>query len=208
MSAKELVASYLATRLCHDVTGPISAINQGIELLEDADEMMREEAMKLIVQSAEQASVRLQFYRLAYGHAPSQGTGALWDKKELIEAFFAPLRVQLNWDKMPSRQVSYGALRMLINLLMIAGESMIRGGDIMLVDTSEGDAFRFELFVAAKQLKLDESLLAALNGQAPVACDSAKTVQHHLALELLGLLGGHLQAEQLDECSWKLSYQS
>ncbi len=66
------VAELLASRLCHDLVGPIGAVNNGMELLEDSDLDMAQDAVRLAGNSAEHASTLLQFFRLAYGMAGSR----------------------------------------------------------------------------------------------------------------------------------------
>src|SRR5215813_6347624 len=69
------VLELLTARLCHELSAPIAAINNGVELLtgEDMDpeaspetSFMRD-AAALIGDSARRARSRLQFYRFAYG---------------------------------------------------------------------------------------------------------------------------------------------
>jgi histidine phosphotransferase ChpT len=60
-------AQMLASRLCHDLITPISAVNTGLELLEDCSEDDRIQLMALSLQSAQTASRRLVFYRAAFG---------------------------------------------------------------------------------------------------------------------------------------------
>lgn len=198
---------FLATRLCHDVAGPISAINQGLELLEDADESMREEAMKLIVQSAQQASVRLQFYRMVYGHTPEQGEGTLEPKRAIIEGFLAPLRISLQFEdsSLLARAYSHTMQRLIINALMIAAETMLRGGEIRLSDASDAENEGVQLQIRAVQLKLDLTLLERISEEKTVTCADAKDAQHYSMQGLLHAAGGQMQAQKIDESCWQLT---
>ena len=68
------LAALLSSRICHDVINPVSAISNGLEMLDDdPDQSMREAALDLIRKSAAQASAKLQFARLAFGAAGSAG---------------------------------------------------------------------------------------------------------------------------------------
>src|SRR5208282_2811571 len=68
------LAALLCSRVCHDAIGPVGAIVNGLEVLEDEkDPQMREVAVDLIKKSAASASARLQFCRLAFGAAGSMG---------------------------------------------------------------------------------------------------------------------------------------
>ena len=57
----------LCSKLCHDLVGPVGAIGNGMELLEEEDLGMSKEALDLTAQSSRRASAILQFYRIAYG---------------------------------------------------------------------------------------------------------------------------------------------
>ncbi|RUV56051.1 histidine phosphotransferase, partial [Mesorhizobium sp. M5C.F.Ca.IN.020.29.1.1] len=70
VSAPDL-AALLCSRVCHDIISPVGAINNGLELLDEGG--ADEDAMKLIRQSARNASARLQFARIAFGAAGSAG---------------------------------------------------------------------------------------------------------------------------------------
>ena len=68
------LAALLCSRVCHDVISPVGAIVNGLEVLEDEkDAEMRGFAVDLIKKSANTASARLQFCRLAFGAAGSAG---------------------------------------------------------------------------------------------------------------------------------------
>ena len=70
MSNSELeLAGLLASKICHDLISPISAVNNGLELLEEEDDdpQMRSRALELVTQSAKAASIKLQMMRFAFG---------------------------------------------------------------------------------------------------------------------------------------------
>src|SRR5258706_9789922 len=67
-------AALLVRRVCHDLVGPLGAVVNGMEVLEDErDAAMRAEAIKLVTMSADQALARIQFMRIAFGAAGSAG---------------------------------------------------------------------------------------------------------------------------------------
>ncbi len=91
------VAELLASRLCHDLVGPIGAVNNGMELLEDEDLGMSEDAIQLSASSARQAANLLQFYRLAYGMAGGRIGGDFGALQELAAGFLASTKTTLDW---------------------------------------------------------------------------------------------------------------
>src|SRR3954462_13595109 len=67
-------SALMVSRVCHDLVGPLGAVVNGLEVLEDErDATMREDALKLVASSANQALDRLQFRRIALGAAGSPG---------------------------------------------------------------------------------------------------------------------------------------
>src|SRR6201996_8730067 len=67
-------AALLVSRVCHDLVSPVGAVVNGLEVLEDErDAAMRADALKLVMSSAELATARLQFARIAFGAAGSAG---------------------------------------------------------------------------------------------------------------------------------------
>src|SRR3954454_15909020 len=132
------LAALIASRVCHDIISPVGAIVNGLEVLEEEkDESMREFAMDLVQKSARQASVKLQFSRLAFG--ASGGAGAevdMGDDGPCAVALMGREKAELDW------QVKVGLLpkakaKLLLNLLIIALNSVARGGRITVTADTE-----------------------------------------------------------------------
>ena len=133
------LAALIASRVCHDVISPVGAIVNGLEVLEEEkDESMREFAMDLVQKSARQASAKLQFSRLAFG--ASGGAGAeidMVDAGRCTAALMEREKAELDW------QVSAPLLpklhaKLLLNLLIIALNSVARGGRISVTADRDG----------------------------------------------------------------------
>src|SRR4051812_22364163 len=76
------ILELLTARLCHELSGPIAAINNGVELLAEEDPGLGSspnpaffhDAVALVADSARRARSRLQFYRFAYGLSSGSAT--------------------------------------------------------------------------------------------------------------------------------------
>jgi histidine phosphotransferase ChpT len=124
------LASLLCSRLCHDLMSPIGALNNGIELLADeTDPDMREKCLELLADSARASANKLKFFRLAFGAAGAFGEEIDTREAEIaLEGLFGPeRRIELGWvvdsDKLPKN-----AVKLLLNLAMLAGDALVRGG--------------------------------------------------------------------------------
>ena len=115
------LAALLSSRVCHDVISPVGAIVNGLEVLEEEkDPEMRGHALALIKSSANEASSRLQFCRLAFGAAGSKGASIDTGDAELVtRQFLADDRTQLNWG-VPRALMSKNKVKVLLNLCVLA----------------------------------------------------------------------------------------
>src|ERR1700728_5362409 len=82
------LAALLCSRVCHDLSSPVGAIVNGLEVMEeDKNEETKTFALDLIKKSAHQASAKLQFCRLGFGAAGSAGAqNELGDAEKVARA--------------------------------------------------------------------------------------------------------------------------
>lgn len=143
------LAALLCSRVCHDVISPVGAIVNGLEVLEDdKDPETQEFALGLIRRSAQQASARLQFARIAFGAAGSAGSSIdLGDAENVSRAFIQDDKIQLVWNA-PRLLLAKNKVKLLLNLLVIAQTSIVRGG-VITVDLKD-DGSRTDFTITAK----------------------------------------------------------
>src|SRR5829696_6371008 len=121
------LAALLCSRVCHDVISPVGAIANGLEVLEDEEEMQKV-AMDLVRRSAKQAAAKLQFCRIAFGAAGS--AGALLDLGEagdMANAFVGDEKVKLDWQA-PRETRPKGEVKLLLNMILLGMSAVPRGG--------------------------------------------------------------------------------
>lgn len=149
MNAIDL-ASLLCSRLCHDLLSPVGALNNGLELMADEqDPEMRERCLELLSESAKASANKLKFFRLAFG--AGGGFGDRIDTREArmaLEGLFGTdRRVELGW-LVEDDELSKGAVKLLLNLALIAGDALVRGGRLD-VGAEHGDG-GLELVIRAE----------------------------------------------------------
>jgi histidine phosphotransferase ChpT len=176
------VLELLAARLCHDLAGPIAAITNGAELLDDEDPDFVRQAGTLIGDSAGTAAKRLQLFRFVYGFSAGAIVGP--PPHLLASEYFAGGSVTCDYRE-PVRAFKGPWQRLGCALLLVAGEGLPRGGRICL------DAAGAAVAVTAdgEGARLSDEATAALLLQTPVETLSSRTVGAYFA----GLL-----ARQLD----------
>src|SRR2546430_17505177 len=120
----------LCSRLGPARLSPVGALNNGIELLADeTDPEMREKCLELLADSARASANKLKFFRLAFGAAGGFGEEIDTHEAEAaLEGVFGPeRRIEVGWvvseGKLPK-----GAAKLLLNLALLAGDALVRGG--------------------------------------------------------------------------------
>lgn len=159
MNAIDL-ASLLCSRLCHDLLSPVGALNNGLELMADEqDPEMREKCLELLNESAKASANKLKFFRLAFGAAG--GFGETIDTREaklaLEGLFAADKRIELGWmveaDDLPK-----GAVKLLLNLALIAGDALVRGGRLDVGAEEGGGGLELVIRAEGPRILLDPGL--------------------------------------------------
>ncbi len=189
MSYDAKMAEHLCTRLCHDLTGPIGAINNGTEFLGEQGFDMQNDVLSLISSSAREAVSRLQFYRQAYGKINEYGEADLQEKKQLAEQYFAGSKIKLDWPDQqvnaPGFAISQKRSRLLLNMIVIASKTLIRGGTISVyVESNENPMRTVRVIAKGETIKEDDEVNRVLMGDESIPL-SPKSVQAYLTLSLL-----------------------
>lgn len=194
------LAELLCTRLCHDLTGPIGAVNNGAEFLREEAFSLQEQAVDLIVNSAQQAVNRLQFYRQAYGRINYDGEASLNEVRKLAEEFFRDSRYKLHWPHLftdsAQLSVSRKMAKLILNTLIILTTGLPRGGDVHLaLEQPEAGGIQVRLHGEGTGVRVDEATLAAFLMQAHIDEVTPKTVQPYFTAWLANSLGVSLKHE-------------
>lgn len=192
------MAEMLCTRLCHDLTGPISAVSNGAEFISEDSFNMQNEAVELIVSSAFSAVARLQFYRFAYGRVNSRGEASLDDKKQIVEDFFRGSNIELDWPDQHADaaniSVSMRLARLLFNLLIISSGTLLKGGNISVrIHEEENQGKTLRVKASGELLKWLPEQESILLGDTSDDEMDPKTVQMFLTAKLMQETGTHLQ---------------
>jgi histidine phosphotransferase ChpT len=177
------VLELLASKLCHDLVSPVSAINNGVELIEDIGGSVVDEAMKLIGNSAAHASRRLRLFRMAYGKAGSENSLGVQDVKQIAEQYMAGGKVTLNWaDKQPEESLAAqkGYLKTVLNLIILAEEVLPYGGVVSLKSVTEGMAAGCRFEIVGRSAQLSPQHQVAIDGTVDIDDLTPRTIQAYI----------------------------
>jgi histidine phosphotransferase ChpT len=153
------LAALLCSRVCHDLLSPVGAIVNGLEVLDDNPKPDdRDFALDLIRKSAKTASARLQFCRLAFGAAGSSGAQIdLGDAEAMARGQFEDDRTRLTWT-LPRLLLPKNRVKLLLNMLIIAQQTIPRGGDISVSAVGDGDAIGFRIHTVGTNARVPQAI--------------------------------------------------
>ena len=192
------LAALLCSRVCHDLISPVGAIVNGLEVLEEAkDEETKTFALELIKKSARTGSAKLQFCRIAFGAAGSAGAQLdLGDAETISRGFFEDDKTKLAWN-LPRALLAKNRVKLLLNLLLIAGQTIPRGGQLTVDPIGEGETMGFKVSAAGTNAKVPPAVAALLAGDSGDTALDAHRIQPFYA-HLLAQAAGVKAAMALD----------
>ena len=159
------LAALLCSRVCHDLISPVGAIVNGLEVMEDGkDEETKTFALDLIKKSIKTASARLQFCRIAFGAAGSAGAQIdLGDAESVARGFLEDDKTKLTWS-VPRVLLAKNRVKLLLNMLVIAGQTIPRGGVLTAEAVGSGDTMGFKVTAAGTNAKISPAVPDLLAG--------------------------------------------
>lgn len=196
MTAASLeLASALAARLCHDLTGPTGGILSGLDLLDDPScPIPPQEALSLVRDSARALSAQLAFARAAFG--AGQGVVDPGELADLADGIFQQIRPTLQWvTDVPT--LAAPAARVLLNLLQLSAAALASGGVVRASVRSEDDRVRLTLEATGERARLYPEVLAGLHGE-PRQGMAGRWVQGAFVQAQVAAAGGQLEATSHD----------
>ena len=161
------LAALLCSRVCHDLISPVGAIVNGLEVLDDNPKPEdRDFALELICKSAKTASARLQFCRLAFGAAGSAGAQIdLGDAQSMAKGHIEDGKVTLSWN-LPRVLLPKNRVKLLLNMLIIAQQTIPRGGTLTIDPVGEGEAMSFRITAAGLNARVPQPVVDSLASSA------------------------------------------
>jgi len=173
------LAALLCSRVCHDLISPTGAIVNGLEVLEEkeSDEETKTFALDLIKKSAKTASARLQFCRLAFGAAGSAGAQIdVGDAQTMARAFIEDDKTKLTWN-LPRLLLPKNRVKLLLNMIIISGQTIPRGGTLTVDPIGEGESMGFRITASGINARIHQAVPALLEGTSESGSVDAHAIQ-------------------------------
>lgn len=193
------IMELLSSRMCHDLVSPVGAINNGVELIEEVGGSTAGEAIQLIAKSAQTAARRLRCFRLAYGRAGSESGLAIADVRQVAEQYLEGGKSKLIWPTsapIASYAEHRGALKLLLNAIMLAEETLAYGGTIEVSgELGTPDAI---LTITGRGARVPDAFRAALEGELAIDDITSKSVHGYMTASLGGYYDFEISADTIN----------
>lgn len=190
------LAALISSKICHDVIGPVGAIYNGLEILdEDDDEEAKSYALDVIRNVTEQASARLQFARFAFGAAGSAGAMIdLGTAEQISRGFVGKGKHNLIWHTVPGHMAK-DKVKLLLNLVASAITALPRGGDVEVQMGGSLETPSFLIRCHGPNARPPQHLGEFIAGEHPPPLD-AMTIQAYYTWRLATTAGMRLEVLQ------------
>lgn len=191
------LTALVASRICHDMVEPMSAIIQGLEMIKaEGGKAPDPDALSLLDNGVGKAWAKLEFFRFAMAGAVAEGESELEEGHAVADKLYSVLKADLIWNA-PDVKMSRPAVRVIVNLLLIANECLPRGGKVEITAEKYGDGGQVIVTATGQRAKLKDATAAALRG------DDAELSGHTIQPTLTSLLakqgGVELSARESEE---------
>ncbi|MEK6734031.1 MAG: histidine phosphotransferase family protein [Pseudomonadota bacterium] len=149
----------MSARMFHDLAGPIGAVDNSVDFIEDEDPVIREKAFNLIKSSANESIIRLKYFRQAYGNLNDNEVHAnnIFD---LVKEFIGNNKIKLDW-KISTEMINTRIAKIILNFVIISLNSMIHGGVLRIELNDNILVINFE----GENLILSDDMLILLKGE-------------------------------------------
>jgi len=176
------ITELLCSHLCHELISPVTAVNNGLELIGGGDAALEPEAVELTRNSAAEASRRLQFYRLAYGQAAGlDAARGLVEAQDLSKGLLAGGKIKLAWSDggVTGSQIGKPGVKLLLNIIALAREALPRGGTVSVTLAGQPD-FACTVTAEGTGARLTPEARSAMEDDAAVEQLTPRTVHAYL----------------------------
>ena len=149
---------------------------------EGSDAETKTFALDLIKRSAKTASARLQFCRLAFGAAGAIAAKVeLGDAQAMALAFIEADKIKLAWN-LPRGLLPKNRVKLLLNLLIIANQTIPRGGTLAVDPVGEGEGMGFRIATSGPNARIPQAVPALLQGTSENGSVDAHAIHRDPAL--------------------------
>ena len=128
------LAETVCARICHDLSSPVGALVNGIDLIREITPEGGAGELGMIIQTADRAAALLKFHRLAFGAVADPAASLRrTELRERIETATSSPRVSLGWSALEGPPVTLPVARLTCLLVLAARRCLGLAGALKVV---------------------------------------------------------------------------
>jgi histidine phosphotransferase ChpT len=188
------LSEIITVKICHDLAGPIGAMNNGVELLKDKDSNSRiqEESISLIEVSAQESVHKLMYFRQCYGTASFDGEHNVEALRDMALNYFKRSKITIDWQ-LPKPTFGSTAIptiptlaaKIVLNAILVVAGTLVYGGTIKIRVARDFHKVPILVRGEGRSVKVPQEVLAALTKSIKNSPATIKNLQAFLIATFL-----------------------
>ncbi len=121
----------ISAKFSHELSGPLGAIKNSVEFINNPNDSLKDQSVRLASLAAHSAVIRLRFFRELYGY--SDEPLGIANLQRLVKDFFAEKDVEvsfINLDLLDSSWKTSNHAKLLLCVAVLSQAHLSRGGEI------------------------------------------------------------------------------
>lgn len=161
---------YISAKICHDLSGALGALSNGVEFVGSTDPNVQKKAIELIHISSTQAVDTLKLFRQIYGVAKYDGEADLGQIKEFCQMMLKDKSINLEFlipNSLPTeRALDVNTGKLMLAMIYLAKTGLIHGGNMVISIHHHGDHNSIHIVVQGKDMKVKSDCHNVILGKA------------------------------------------
>jgi histidine phosphotransferase ChpT len=186
------VLELLCSRICHDLISPVTAINNGMELLDDDPGDMLEDIRDLLMNSASEGAGKLQYFRLAYGlGGDPDGEIGIGSAADLTVRLEKHEKSSITWPADRERMLPRLVIKSAMNMVLMGIEALPRGGEITVSFDNGG----IQVVAVGQGARVEEESQKTLAEGTSVDSVTPRSIQTFFTGHVVAAAGGEIRID-------------
>jgi len=161
---------YISAKICHDLSGALGALSNGLEFVDSSDSHVQKKAVELIHISSTQAIDTLKLFRQIYGVVKHEGEANLGQIKEFCQMILKDKKINLEFlipNSLPAeRALNSHTGKLMLAMVYLAKSGLIHGGSMTISIHHHGDHNSIHIVVQGKDMKIKSDCHKIILGHA------------------------------------------
>lgn len=188
------LSEIITVKICHDLAGPIGAMNNGVELLRDKESgaHIQEESINLIEVSAQESVSKLMYFRQCYGTASFDGEHNLEALRNITLNYFNRTKTTIDWqlpkpapgvNSIPT--IPTLATKIVLNAILVVAGCLVFGGTVRIRVARDFHKTPITIRGEGKLVKLTPEIIAPLVEQTAHTDATIKNLPSYLMAKFI-----------------------